>query len=221
MRVIAGCLLLATACGSDGGGPGTEPSPADAGTGLPGDAAPSLSGLTVTWAADPSLPGEVRGRALVTSATFHVRRLEVIGDAGPSGTMQTDVRLAWSESAQPLPITFATAAPGLYSKVTLDIDGDLEGPSYEILGLIDDDGAMVPFRIVDRGDLEVDIDGYEVSLAAGAHAEVSVRLDLGEVFADLTVEQFHDEGGVWTLDDADAYIVELRDDLERAFRRGL
>jgi hypothetical protein len=219
MRVIAGCLLFAAACGGDSDSGGT-PSPADAGTSFPADGATSSSGLTVTWAADPSLPGEVGSRVVVTSATFHVRRLEVIGDAGPSGTMRSDFSLAWSDTLQPLPITFSTAAPGLYSKLSLDIDGELEAPSYELLGLIDDAGTMAPFRIVDRGELEIDIDGYEIALAAGAHAQVPVRLDLGEVFADLTVAHFHDEGGVWTLDDADPYIGKLRDDLTHAFRRG-
>lgn len=221
MRVIAGCLLVVAACGGDDDGPGPDPGFLDAG--LPsGDAAPSSSGLTVTWAADPSLPGEVRAHAVVTSATFRVRRLEVIGDAGPGGTTRADVELAWTATAQPLPITFATAAPGLYSKVTLDIDGDLEVPSYEIHGLIevDDNGTMEPFRILDRGDLVVDIDGYEIGLGAGAHAQVPVRLDLRDAF-DLDIDVFHDEGGVWTLDDEDAYISELRSDLVRGFQRGL
>jgi len=215
MRALAGCLLICTACGGDGGDTRQVDASSDH-----DDGPRPASGLTVTWATAPQLPGQVSDALVVTSAKVRVKRLEVIGDAGPGDTTRRDVQLVWSESAQPLPITFAFASPGIYSKVTLDIDGDLEGASYEILGLIDDGVGMAPFQIRDRGALAIDIDGYELRLAAGAHAQVPIRIELGEVFADLTVEQFHDEGGVWMLDDADPYINELRDALARAFRRG-
>lgn len=217
MRVLAVLVVIAAGCGGDGG---TGP---DAG-GL-SDAASSSdasggAGLTVMITPDPAVPGMVRNGVIVTSATFRVKTLEVIGDAGSGGTTLAGVRLDFSDTAQPPPFWFPGAPPGLYSKVTLDIDGDLAEPSLEILGMAQiGGGAMEPFRIVDTGRIEADVNGFDVTLAPNGTAVMPVRLDLRSVL-DLEFDQLDNVAGVWTLDETSQMIDGFREEVEDAFKRG-
>lgn len=218
MRVLAGLLLFATACGGDGGG---GPVLVDGAVGADGASsadAPASSGLIVTITADPVLPGMVRSDVVVTRALFRVKTLEVVGDAGSGGTTQADVELDWSATMQPLPFSFPFAPPGLYSQVTLDIDGDVAEPSYEITGMAMVGGAMAPFAIVDTARLEVDVRNFDATLPPNGMATLPVRLDLRDAL-ELDFDQLDNVGGVWTLGPTHALIDGFRDDLDEAFKR--
>lgn len=218
MRVLAGLLLLATACGGDGGGPVLVDGAAGADGASSSDAPSSATGLVVTLTADPALPGMVRSDVVVTRALFRVKTLEVVGDAGSGGTMQADLELDWSAATQPLPVQFPFAPPGLYSQVTLDIDGDVAEPSYEITGMAMVGGAMAPFAIIDTGRLEVDVRNFDVTLPPNGMATLPVRLDLRDAL-ELDFDQLDNVGGVWTLGPTHALIDGFRDDLDEAFKR--
>lgn len=220
MREALGCLLVIAACG---GGGDDGPVTVDAAVSVldavsTNDANVPTTGILVTFASDPAVPGTVRTGVVVSSATFRVRSLEVVSDAGSSSTTAANVELRWGP-VQPEAVAFPSAPPALYSKVSLDIDGDLAVPSYEILGMADVSGSMQPFRIVDTGRVTVDVEPYGVMLLPGDQEAMPVTLDLRAAL-NLDFGQLRNDGGVWTLDEMDATrIATMRAALADAFGR--
>ena len=220
MREVLGCLLLVAACGGDDG---SSPINVDAAISVSdastsNDANVPTTGILVTFASDPALPGTVGPGVVVSSATFRVRSLEVVSDAGSSMTTAADVELRGGP-VQPEAVAFPIAPPALYSKVSLDIDGDLAAPSYEILGMANVSGSMQPFRIVDTGRVMVDVEPYGVMLLPGDQEAMPVSLDLRAAL-NLDFGQLRNVGGVWTLDEMDSMrIATMRDALADAFNR--
>jgi hypothetical protein len=152
----------------------------------------------------------------VTTATFLLRSLEVVGDSGSAATTRHDLRLGWTGESQPTAVVFGDAPPGLYSKVTLDIDGTPPSASYEIRGTALINGNPEPFRIVDDQRIQADVQ-VDVTLAPAGMASISVELDLRNAL-DLDYDSFDVDNGVYTLGPGDPGISEFREDLERAFK---
>lgn len=218
-RVLGSVLGISLASASAGcGGDGRDAAP-DAGA--LSDASSAKFALRVGWTARPALPGVIDNDITVTSATFNIGRLQVLGDAGGGeGTTRTGINLSWSGTAQdPPPTVFPMAPAGLYSQVHLDVDSGL-GISYELTGTARIGGTPAPFRINDVQPLVIEIEGYDVMLAAGHDAMIPVIVDLTGVLEDLNFSQFTDEDGVRTLDHDDAQIDDVRDALVDAFRPG-
>lgn len=221
MRAVIGCLLVAAACGGDdGSSPGT-PDAASA-----NDAAPSsdagASGLSVVWSSNPNVPGTIDSQVTVTSAMFAIARLEVVGDAGSPGATTADgIDATWSSTLQPLPIQFDGAPAGLYSQVTLQLDGELVAPSYVIKGTARINGMNgQPFEISDTRNIELDISGYTVALSPGSTATVPIRLDLRKLIETVNFDMLAMSGGVYTLDETNMQISDVRDELtDETFKR--
>lgn len=221
MRVTLGSLLVLAACGdSPGGGTPTSDAAASLDGATSSDAQPS-PGLTVTWDAQPSIPGPFGSGVSISSATFKLARLEVIGDTGSTvETTETNFMVAWSATQFPFPISFPLAQPGLYSKVSLQIDGGGAAPSYEILGTVVIGGSTEPFKITDTAVLQADIDGYDISLMAGRSKEVPIHVDLQDVLGSVNFSMLPTPGGVRTMDSSTPGIAAVRIDIETStFKR--
>ncbi len=220
MYRVAACLLLGVACGDSGGSIPSfpdAPHPSQDATTL--SDAPSFDrGVTVDIRAQPTLPGQVRSDVTVTSATFRLRSLEVIGDAGSSMTTIEDLELTWAAVQEPPPYVFPNAPPALYSKIALDVSGDTF-PSYEIRGQVVVDNQLRSFLVTDNIRLQIEVSPYSVTLLPGDNVAIPVRLDL-EAALDLNWTQLRDDNGTLTLDqDGGAAITRFRMDLERAFKK--
>lgn len=212
MRLILGCLVLFTACGGDGGVDPTLDAPTSSD-------APAFSAMTVTWNASPGVPGQVRTGVNVTSLILRIASLEVIGDAGSGTTTCVHPRVVWNASEQPSDIVFEGALPGLYSKVSLHVDGDVVEPSYEITGTTLIGSTLEPFRITDTAGLEVDIDDYNVSLSPGGAARIPIRIDLRNAL-DLDWSALDINSGVRTLNQGDGLVIAtFRSKLKNGFDR--
>lgn len=212
MRLIACCLLAVAACGGgDGGDNGTPVLDAVSfsDSGASSDAQPQ-SGLTVTWSAQPSIPGPFSG-VQVSSLKLRVARLEVIGDTGSStGTTKTDFDVPWSAITTPFPINFFAAEPGVYSNVSLQLDGKVVAPSYEILGTVVINGATELFKISDTAALSVDITGFDLTLMAGDAVEVPIRVDLDEVLDAVNFAMLPTDMNVRTMNQNSIGIAAVR-----------
>ncbi|TMQ21687.1 MAG: hypothetical protein E6J91_02365 [Deltaproteobacteria bacterium] len=151
MRLI-GVLLVIAGCGN----PDVPITPD--GHPLP-DGPPRVGGLTVTWNADPALPGEVDDKITVTEATFQIEYLQVESDLGlAERTTRSKFQLRWTSGVAPEPDTFREAPAATYQSVLIGIRPAPGQPAYEIKGNWQDDeagsgagagGMMRPFRITD------------------------------------------------------------------------
>jgi hypothetical protein len=214
MRCVTLLVLCAAACGG-GGGPGT---PDGGGSNDPDGPVDPQHGLAIQWSAHPALPGPVHGDITVTSAQFTASFLEVIGDAGPGDLRTTEAlfRFTWDANGQPAPILFQDAPAGLYSTITMHLDGG-PVPSYDIEGTAKVDGVTRNFEIVDRDDVRVSIDHLDTTLAPGGGVTIPIDLALDEALAGVNFSQLTDDGGVLTLEGDDPQLDQFRDRIIDAF----
>lgn len=212
MRLIVCCLLAVAACGGDSGGdPQPSPDAAHSLDAASASDAPAQTGLTVTWMAQPALPGPFANNVIVSAVKLELARVEVIGDAGSTtGTTTMDLEAIWASSGPPFPITFFNAPPGLYSKISLRIDGNVVAPSYEILGSVIINGTTEQFKISDTDVLLVDINGYSVGLSAGSSAELPIRVELQNALNQVSFATLPVVMGVRTMNQSTTGIAAVR-----------
>lgn len=218
MKYAVGLLVVA-ACGSDGSGPYADAhiSLSDANS---GDAAPVPHGLLVSWRSDPALPGPVKTDVTVSSAVFHISRLQVIGDSGQPMT-QVPITLGWSgeSTSDPPTIGFPSAPGGLYSQIGIDLQ-PVGGASYEIRGTVKVGGMTKPFYIHDTAGLDFDIAGYTVNFTPGVDATLPVRIDIDSPITAVDWTTVQEVGGTLEVGPAQAQISEVRDKIDNVFKRG-
>jgi hypothetical protein len=176
------------------------------------DGSMSESGLHVSWVSKPTLPGSV-GDITVDRATLSVQNLRVIGDAGDSTTTQPQTKLDWSSTASPSTIDFPEASPGLYSRIALELDGDLIDNSYDITGSVLVSGTTHSYEISDRAESTVAIN-IDEDLLADSDVNVVIQLD---IFSALAVINF----ATLKANDAGSLELDTDDDQMTAFRTQL
>lgn len=219
-------ILAATACGGGDGGAGDDTQLPDASAnldGAPSSDAPTGPRLDVAWVAAPPLPGQVTAAIFVQAATFHVDRLEVIGDTGdPADTTARDVSVSWSATVHPFRISFFNApSPAIYSKIRIGIDkGSSNSPSIDIGGSVQIGSGTEPFHIISTKKTDLEITGYNVSLTVGSSATITVDVGLDTALAGIDWMSLPIKNGARTLDDEAAAMDDFIDTLDDTFTRG-
>lgn len=186
----------------------------------PGDGAAPPHGLLVSWRATPPLPGPVKADLNVSSAVFHVSRLQIIGDSGQPMT-QAPLALAWSGEGggDPATIGFSNAPGGLYSQIAIDLQA-VGTSSYEIRGTVKVGGITKPFWIHDTASVDVDIPSYAVAFSPGVDATLPVRIDIEPPIATVDFAMVLEVGGTLEVGPTDPQIEEVRDKIDNVFKRG-
>ena len=217
MRFL-GALMVFAACHV--GGQAVDPDAAGDGNGPGSDGPNPALGMFVSWRADPALPGAVTDKITVTSATFQIDRLEVVGDAGVDArTTRSKYLLSWDPGGKPSKESFPQAPVGVYSKINVVMAvGNLSENLYEIRGTWTDSGAAPKsFRIRDRGlSLSAAVDCDKTLPAAGT-ANITLRLDLANALNGVNFKMLEDEEGELDLRDGPqlvAFRMRLRDAFE-------
>jgi len=135
---------------------------------------PQTLGMFVAWAADPALPGPVTDKITVSSATFQIAHLQLVGDAGnDQRTTRSRYNVTWDASGAPAQDAFPDAPVGVYSKISLDISS----PAFtvEIDGTFGNEDSLTPFRVVDRMGFTFSLDCNE-TLPIGGSATISIGI---------------------------------------------
>jgi len=208
MRLF-GVLLVLVGCS-----PGNTVMPVDGST--EPDVPPRAQGLTVTWNAQPSLPGMINNNVMVTDAVFQLEHLQLLSDAG--GITHTRIQLEWNADGQPSDEVFSDAPVARYQQILLDMRSDVHPPfsyAYQIQGMWTDDNSSNarPFRISDSVVLDIPV-ACDVALPANGAVTVAVRIDLRDALGGINFKNLQVESGVLVLDGGPA-LNPVRDDLVR------
>jgi hypothetical protein len=222
-RLMSVLLVVVAACGDAGGmSPMGFPDASGAlDSASSSDGAP-FQGLTLEWADMPVLPGTVSATVTVTSVKFHVKKLEVIGDAGdPMDTTLDEFDLAWSPMmpSGPPRYAFESAPPAIYSKVRINLDkGPSDAPSVEILGTTTANGSAEMFEITSTRKLDLEVNGYNINFNIGEQETVTVNVELDEGLENINWGNLPMPSNTRTLEDGNTNAMDaFLDDLEAVF----
>lgn len=183
-----------------------------------GDAMVGGPGLVIPFTTKSPVPGSVGSGIVVSRALFRVANLRVIGDSGPGDTRtsRNHLELEWKAGTSPSPIEFSDAPSGLYSKVSMELDGETVADSFEITGTVELDGTSVDFRIHDPEELKVSMDA-SVALDPGKRVAVNVQLDIDKALDDLEFSELPTIQGSRVLGPGDRQMSKFRGRLKSAF----
>ena len=178
-------------------------------------------GLTVRWSSRPTdWPGDLGSNVTLESARFALDSLRVIGDAGPGDlrTTKDAFEVRWAEAQDPPDdIKFDNAPTGLYSQLSLQIDGNLVEDSYELKGTVIVNNNEEDFVIEDSEPLAINL-SIDKSLSAGATSTIDIEIDFDHAISAVDFSQLNKSDGKLQLDESDSQIVELRKKLVEAFK---
>jgi hypothetical protein len=180
----------------------------------PDDAAGS-GGLTLTWSLQPAVPGSPATNISVEEVAFLLVDADITGDAGDLKSTATE--LHWiSGTPAPAPIEFPSAPIGLYSKVSLDIDGQLADNSWWINGYATVNGTSLPFKIYDLKTLDISLD-ISTQLSPGQPATIPILIELDHAFDAIDFTMIDNQDGTLVLDTYDDYMPTFEANLAQSF----
>jgi hypothetical protein len=185
----------------------------------PGDGSGHPLGVFVPWNGNPTLPGPLSDKLGVTDATFQLEHLQIISDSatGDSRTTHTGFLLKWDMTGSPAQDVFPDAPEGVYSKVSIDMFGNIFDYSYEIHGTWMDGDQQKRFKIHDHAPLSLSIDCNKILSAAGS-ATIPIRVDLTDAITSVDYKSLDTDNGVSELDTTDSQMPAFRDKLTKAFK---
>jgi len=176
-------------------------------------------GLVVQWASTPeSWPGDVDNGATIERASFALDSLRVVGDAGPGDprTTASGFMVRWDENTVPSAVMFADAPSGLYSQISMAIDGHTTTETFELRGHVNIDGTDYEYGIDGDAPLTATIQ-IEEMLTPPATATVRLRIDFKKALGSLDFKTLPVDGGRIELDDSDPEMVDFRKKLVESF----
>ncbi len=221
-RLMSVLLVAVAACGDagDSGGPYLPDASGALDAAASSDGAPAQQGLELEWADIPSLPGAISSTVTVMTVKFHVKKVEVLGDAGSiPETTGENVDLVWNIAASPPPISFPSAPPAIYSKVRINLDnGGASSPSVEIVGTTTANGSTEMFRVTSTQKLDLEITGYNVELGVAESERIPVVVGLDAAFAKVDWAAMRVANNERRLEDSDTQAMDaFFNDLEDVF----
>lgn len=184
----------------------------------PDGPAPSF-GMSVTWDADPALPGSVTDKVAVTVASFQIDHLQLLSDAGADEhTTRSSYQLRWDSHTTPPKETFPDAPVAVYQRISLDVRPGFQAPfAYEIDGTWRDSGDdPKPFKIIDTMALSIPID-CSVALPVGGMGSVAIGVDLRDALNNVDFTHMNEQNGVLVLAGGPE-LMDFHNRLARAFK---
>jgi hypothetical protein len=176
-------------------------------------------GLHVTWESEPATyPGNLEDWLTVKSVDLTAESLRVIGDAGPGDprTTKAAFQLRWDKDDSPQPIDFVDAPTGLYSKLSLQLDGYTLLPSLEIEGQVVLAGVTLDFEVEDRNAVPVSLD-CDRMLQPGGSAVLAVKLRLHDALTSIDWESLPVHDGKIELETGNPQLDDFVEKFGRAF----
>jgi hypothetical protein len=202
--VIAG-LLVGTGCGDD--------------SSMAGNDASAGGGFVVSWSSTPSMwPGRLRDGLTLERAAFALDSLRIVGDAaaGDPRTTASSRELRWDDTSVPDDVGFPDAPGGVYSQLSLVVDGHVAGPSVEIRGHARVGGTDYEYRITDDSPFAVTL-ATDKTLQPPDVTRVDVRVDFARVIEAINFDTLAIDNGRLRLANGDSQFATFRAALFQAF----
>jgi hypothetical protein len=212
LAALAACVL-ASACGVGGvNGGDDDPPGADASPGGD-DGGSETSGVSVEFVYLGADGEPVNGEdpiefddLVISSMTFQLHALQLIGDTAPAGDLVVDSRTVEYPRDDEARVSYAAAPPGLYSRFNFDVErawADEELPdgfddqrlSIRVVGTADlQQGPDREFDYHDDQKVSVDLD-FSEEADPGIHRTIIIEVDLDAWFAGLAWDAMSDNQG--------------------------
>ncbi len=189
---------LVVACGDDSSTPGI-----DAATG---------SGLVVAWTTQPATwPIDLGDGLTLEVATFALDRLRVVGDAAPGDprTTASETELRWDEVTRPPELSFPDAPGGVYSQLSILVDGHVAGPSIVLRGHARVASTDYEYRITDDSPFSTTL-AIDKTHRPPAATGIVLRIDFETTLRAIDFSMVRTNAGVLELDNADPQITTFR-----------
>ena len=183
------------------------------------DGGVGATSLVVTWGTSPPIPGPVGADLSVHELHITYSSVRLLGDAAPGDARTTrgQTELEWSDHEAPVPISFATAPPGLYSQLQLGVGGSAE--AFAIEGRVRLGGTWIPYEIEDEAPSPVSLP-LGLDLRAGMVVTIPVELDVAAVLAAVPFSELPVVAGHIHLDRDDPAMGGVRAALAAGFHVG-
>ncbi len=174
------------------------------------------TGLSVTFSIKPMIPGDIGNGVTVDEVVFKMSTLQITGDAASVST-PAEIDLAWRTETQPDSIHFASAPTGVYSKLSMRIDGQLTDNSYWINGHATVNGTTYPFKIYDRDYLQVAL--YpDTELQPGGNAQIGVEIAIADALGIVDWTKVSIDDGTLVIDTFDSWMPTFRQKMTESFQ---
>ncbi len=186
---------------------------------LPGSDAAAGGGLVVAWSTLPATwPAMVSDGLTVEVATFAFDRLRVVGDAAPGDPRTTAgaFALRWDDVTRPSDLAFPDAPSGVYSQLSLLVDGHVAGPSIELRGHARVGTTDYEYLITDDMPFSVTL-AIDETLRPPAVSTLGLRIDFGHAIEAIDFATIDNDAGTLTLDNADPQMATFRAKLMESF----
>jgi hypothetical protein len=152
-------------------------------------------------------PGDLGNGLSIARAIVALDNLRVVGDAAP-GDPRTTVssrEIVWEEAALPAPIAFGDAPGGMYSQLSLRIDGHVAGPSIDVRGTT----MGTEYRIVDDMPSAVTLP-IDVEFQPPSPTVIRLAVDFETVLRALDFSVIPPENGRIELDNGNPQMAVFR-----------
>jgi hypothetical protein len=181
------------------------------------DGQPRGRGVSVSWNADPALPGPITDKITVSDVVFQFEYLQIASDASSDArTTHSRFQLRWHNGMSPSQEVFRDAPPATYQTISINLraSGPIQ-PAFEIKGTWrerqDDEPKL--FRITDFVPTMFSIPCNK-ALAAGGSLPLTIKIDLKDAIEDVDFEHLPQVGPVLVLE-AGPQLMNVRTQMQR------
>jgi hypothetical protein len=184
------------------------------------DAPVGTGGFVVQWGTKPdgSWPLTLDNGATLGRASFAVDNVRVVGDAGPGDprTTASALTVRWDDNTIPQDLSFSDAPSGLYSQLSMLVDGHLATSSMDLRGTVVVNSTSYEYRIEGDNPLAITI-GIDRTLTPPGTTAIKVVIDFKHAVEAIDFSQLTLDGDRYEIDDNDPAMAQFRQSLVESF----
>lgn len=185
---------------------------------LPDGPVGGSGGLVVMWSTSPETWPSTTNGITLDRAELAIDSLRVVGDAGPGDprTTASNFVVRWDDNSSPDDLMFSDAPTGLYSQVSMAIDGHLTTDSFDIRGTATAESETKDFEIDGDAPLAFTVQ-IDRTLTPPDVTTIKIRINFTHALEAIDFKQLDTSNGKWQLEDGDSQMAAFRQALGESF----